>query len=238
MFEDATFSSRNLYPTQARKWMFATLTLNLAVVATLVVLPLMRPGTLPRALLTRTFLAPPAISQPAPVHHQASPHPATSQVLLLRDPYLAPTVSPTAINHDPDPGPPAPLNLTGNPIAGADGPPAVFPSDPPPAIRPAPKPQKTITLSGGVTEGLLLSKTTPTYPPLALATRTSGTVVLAATISTAGTIQHLRVLSGNPMLTTAALAAVQNWRYRPYQLNHQPVDVETTINVVFSLGNR
>jgi protein TonB len=55
--------------------------------------------------------------------------------------------------------------------------------------------------------------------------------------SKAGTIENLRVLSGPPMLVNAALDAVKTWRYRPYQLNGEPVEVETTINVVFKLGN-
>jgi protein TonB len=59
---------------------------------------------------------------------------------------------------------------------------------------------------------------------------------LQATISTAGTIENLRVSSGPAMLRQAALDAVQNWRYKPYELNGEPVEVETTVNVVFTLG--
>ena len=62
-----------------------------------------------------------------------------------------------------------------------------------------------------------------------------GTVVLAATISRDGVIQNLRVLSGPPSLRIAAQEAVAQWRYRPYLLNGQPVEVETTINVVFAM---
>jgi protein TonB len=65
--------------------------------------------------------------------------------------------------------------------------------------------------------------------------RVEGTVELAATISKTGTIANLRVVSGPPALQQAAFDAVSNWRYRPYLLNGQPVDVETTVNVVFSL---
>jgi protein TonB len=64
-----------------------------------------------------------------------------------------------------------------------------------------------------------------------------GTVVLAATISTNGTITNLRVVSGPVVLQQSAIAAVSNWRYRPYMLNGQPVDVETTVNVVFKMGD-
>jgi protein TonB len=85
---------------------------------------------------------------------------------------------------------------------------------------------------------MLLYKTTPVYPAIAKAAGVGGTMVLAATISKSGLSENLRVLSGPPMLRQAALDAVRNWRYRPYLLNNQPVEVETTVNVVFSMGNR
>jgi protein TonB len=66
--------------------------------------------------------------------------------------------------------------------------------------------------------------------------RVQGTVVLAATISKTGAIENLRVVSGPPMLAMAAEQAVQTWRYRPYLLNGAPVEVETTVRVVFHLG--
>jgi len=61
-------------------------------------------------------------------------------------------------------------------------------------------------------------------------------VVLQATISKSGGIENLRVVSGPPMLQQAALDAVRAWRYKPYLLNGDPVEVETTVNVVFNLG--
>jgi protein TonB len=84
-------------------------------------------------------------------------------------------------------------------------------------------------------EGLLLFKTAPPYPVLAKATRTEGTVVLEAIISKAGAIENLHVVSGPPMLRQAAFDAVRTWRYRPYLLDGQPTEVETTVNVIFSL---
>jgi protein TonB len=83
--------------------------------------------------------------------------------------------------------------------------------------------------------GLILRKTVPAYPPIARTTRTQGTVELQATVSKSGTIENLRVISGSPMLQQAAIDAVQQWIYRPYLLNGQPVEVETTVNVVFRL---
>jgi protein TonB len=95
---------------------------------------------------------------------------------------------------------------------------------------------KKLTISSGVMQGMLLQKTTPVYPPIAKAARVSGTVVLQATISKTGAIENLHVLSGPAMLQQAALDAVKSWRYRPYLLNNEPVEVETTVNVIFTLG--
>lgn len=97
-------------------------------------------------------------------------------------------------------------------------------------------PPKKINISAGVAVGMLIQKTQPIYPPIAKAARVQGTVILQATISKQGTIENLRVISGPAMLQEAALDAVKTWRYRPYLLNNEPVEVETTINVIFSLG--
>jgi protein TonB len=105
----------------------------------------------------------------------------------------------------------------------------------PPKVQAAPP--KKVNISGGVAQGLLLQKTQPSYPPIAKAARVSGTVVLQATISKTGTITNLRVLSGPEMLRQAALDAVRSWRYRPYLLNNEPVEVDTTVNVIFTLGS-
>ena len=93
---------------------------------------------------------------------------------------------------------------------------------------------KKVNISGGVAAGMLLQKTIPLYPPIAKAARVSGTVLLQATISKAGRIENLRVISGPAMLQQAAMDAVKSWRYRPYMLNGEPVETETTINVVFT----
>jgi protein TonB len=87
-------------------------------------------------------------------------------------------------------------------------------------------------------EGSLIRRVQPIYPPLARSARVQGSVVLSALISKAGTIENLRALSGHPMLVAAAIEAVRQWRYRPYILNAEPIEVETQITVSFSLtGN-
>jgi protein TonB len=95
---------------------------------------------------------------------------------------------------------------------------------------------KNVSISSGVASGLLLQKRDPVYPALAKQSNVSGTVVLEATISKSGAIQNLHVLSGPVMLRQAALDAVGMWRYKPYLLDNQPVDVQTTISLTFSLG--
>lgn len=90
-----------------------------------------------------------------------------------------------------------------------------------------------IRVSQGVSTGHLINKVEPLYPPLARSARIQGQVVLTAIISKDGTIEDLRVLSGHPLLIQAALDAVRQWRYKPYLLNGEPVEVETTVTVNF-----
>jgi TonB family protein len=95
---------------------------------------------------------------------------------------------------------------------------------------------RQVKITAGVAQGMLISKQTPVYPRIAKAARVSGTVVLQATISKTGSVENLRVISGPAMLQQSAMDAVKNWRYRPYLLNGEAVQVETTVNVMYSLG--
>jgi protein TonB len=92
-------------------------------------------------------------------------------------------------------------------------------------------------ISAGVAEGMLTRKTPPIYPQFAKDARVSGTVVISAHITPAGTIQDLRAMSGPSILRAPALDAVKTWHYRPYMLDGKPVEVETTIRVIFSLDH-
>ena len=85
-------------------------------------------------------------------------------------------------------------------------------------------------------EGNLIYRVQPVYPPLARQARVQGSVELRAIISRTGTIENLIVVRGHPMLSAAAIDAVRRWRYRPYLLNSQPVEVETEITVNFLLS--
>ena len=94
-------------------------------------------------------------------------------------------------------------------------------------------PPKRIRVSQGVTRGLLIQKTEPIYPPLARQARVQGDVVLKAIVSKEGNIKQLELISGHPMLAPAAIEAVQQWHYRPFLLNGEPVEVETQVTVTF-----
>ena len=87
-------------------------------------------------------------------------------------------------------------------------------------------------------EGNLIYRVQPQYPPLARQARVQGMVVLRAMISRQGKIENLQVVSGHPLLVQSAINAVFEWRYRPYYLNNQPVEVETWITVNFTLSAR
>ncbi|OLB86431.1 MAG: hypothetical protein AUI17_04340 [Acidobacteriales bacterium 13_2_20CM_2_55_5] len=82
----------------------------------------------------------------------------------------------------------------------------------------------------------LINRVQPLYPPLAKQARIQGQVVLRAVISRSGAIENLQVLSGHPMLVQAAMDAVKQWRYRPYSLNGEAVEVETRVTVNFVLS--
>ncbi len=105
-----------------------------------------------------------------------------------------------------------------------------------PAIVPPPKPVARPPRISHMMEGNLIYKVQPMYPPLARAARIQGPVHLRAIISRTGTIENLQAIDGHPMLVGAALDAVRQWRYRPFILNGDPVEVETQVTVNFSLS--
>ncbi len=92
-------------------------------------------------------------------------------------------------------------------------------------------------ISQGVSRGLLIHQVSPVYPKTALAMRVEGTVELTTTISKTGDITHVKVVSGEAQLAKAAADAVKQWKYKPYLLNGEPVDIETAVTVNFKLPN-
>lgn len=239
MFEDSTFESAHRIHTRSRTWGVVAFTLNGLIVAALVVIPLIYPEALPKRVVDVLLTAPPPPTNPRPPEPQR-PQAARTVTQLVDGHMFAPRIIPATITMLAKPeAPPADWQqIPGAALSNGNGdnPAAIFSghNDRPAVVQGPPKGPTVI--SRGVAEGMLLQKVTPRYPPIAQASRTQGTVVLQAVISKNGMIENLRVLSGSPMLTQAALDAVGQWRYRPYLLNGEPVAVETTINVVFRLS--
>jgi len=101
-------------------------------------------------------------------------------------------------------------------------------------MLPMPTPAPT-SVPGDVEARNLVFGPQPMYPPIAKAAHVSGDVVLRALIDTLGAVKSLQVLSGPELLNAAAQDAVSRWRYKPYLVNGQPVEVETTVTVSFTL---
>jgi len=234
MFEDSTFESTGRIRTRSRGWMIAASAFNGSILFALVLIPLIYPEALPRIAIPILMEAP---AQPAPEPKPVERVQHTDRVKpeMRGGQIFAPPVIPTGIliaqrqetlqNINP-----ANMDEDGSPSGGNNP----FGSQ---NQRPVVREQVRgpVRISGMVVEGMLIDKRMPIYPAIARATRTEGTVVLQATISRNGTIENLHVASGPAMLQQAALDAVMSWRYRPYLLNGEPVEVETTVNVIFKL---
>jgi protein TonB len=238
MFEDSTFESANRIHTRSRTWGMVAFTFNGLILAALVVIPLIYPEALPQKMMSMLLTAPPApAAAPKPIVQPAHSQESQGQRQMIGLSLTVLRQIPTADPHMSGPErPPGDSQITigsGTGIPGGD-PFGIGTTSRPVVVQAAPK--GPVIISRGVAEGMVLQKIVPRYPPIAQASRTQGTVVLQAVISKNGTIQDLRVVSGSPMLTQAALDAVSQWRYRPYLLNGEPVAVETTINVVFSMN--
>ena len=241
MFEDSLVESSGTLSRQ-NTW---TATLSFAVQAllagALALLPLIYTEALPWRQIAAIVNAP----APPPPPAQSSPIPlrtAQPRTMLAEGVLRLPGPIPrhVAMVHDEETTSGAAPDLAG--VPGGTGlrvPNSVINNviQAPPALPKLAGPSK-VRVSSGVAQGLLIHQVKPVYPSLAVQARVQGTVVLQAVIAKDGTVQDLRVVSGHPLLVRAALEAVQLWRYKPYLLNHQPVEVDTQINVNFTLGSR
>jgi protein TonB len=234
MFEDALMESGGGIRTQ-RSWTSTVAAIcNGSIACLLALLPLLHPASLPRQTFSMLLAAPAPPAPPSP--HMPRVVSATHAAIFV-NPLTPPRIIPDHIataDHQPLPTDAglAPLaKESGGSLAGL---PDSIGTAVPSQVRVSPA--KTLAISSGVMAGNRLSGADPQYPAIARAARVQGTVVLAATISRSGVIENLRVISGPPMLVSAAQEAVRTWRYRPYLLNGEPVGVETTVRVVFTLG--
>jgi protein TonB len=235
------------------KWRFAGLFIQAGLAGGMLLVPMVSPEILSVMLPKALIYVPVKQLAPVEVEVQQRSGPATNspvtvaQVRPAARPFQAPSVIQAVANIiDPEGyAPPALAIGTGRASANSDGIPSeglvftIAPAAPPPKpAEPAKKePPKSIRVGGNVQAANILSRINPVYPPLAKQARISGTVKLEGVIARDGTVQQLRVLSGHPLLTPAALEAVKQWRYRPTHLNGDPVEVIAPIEVHFILSN-
>ena len=244
MFEEMVVSSQTNKKTNKPLTVLISTVIQLSLVGILILIPLIYTEALPKAMLSTMLVAPPPPPPPPPPPVQQQIVKVKPQVHLMQNNQLiAPKVIPKELKQikeeaEPDPnmmgmqgGVPGGVaggsmgGVLGGVIGGAGGAP------------PPPKPTTRIKQGGAVTAASLINRVQPVYPPLARQTRVSGTVRLHAIISKDGSVQQLEVLQGHPLLVQAALDAVRQWRYRPTLLNGEPVEVDTTIDVIFSLNS-
>ncbi|HEX4067661.1 MAG TPA: energy transducer TonB [Acidobacteriaceae bacterium] len=240
MFEDSLVESSHRIRTHAQRYVAGSFFLEAALVTLLVLLPYFYPEALPRKFLLLPLLPPPPPAASAPAQRTAAAPVAHTEILDAA--IVAPSHIPRTWNRIIDSTPPGPnlpnladlgrgrTGVLGIPDLGTATPPAVVPVRP---VQPAPR----LRVSAGVAAGQLIVPIQPVYPAIAMQARVQGTVVVDAVIGKDGRIASLHVISGPPLLAGAAVTAIQRARYRPWTLNGEPVEVETTIRIVFSLGD-
>ncbi len=216
------------------------------VVGALALVPLIYTQALPTMVTPHCPVVqsgpPPAVQ---PIRPTTAPHDAVLNPLVA--PPVIPTIVATIVDKPEPPqidfGPPGPYVPGAIPGIGSGNGDVIgaMPwktSTPPPlpVVHPAAKKQP-YRVGGDAIAARAIYQPRPEYPALAKMARVQGTVVLQAIIGQDGTIQNLKVLSGHPLLSQAALDAVKTWRYQPTLLNSEPVDVLTEIDVTFTLGD-
>ncbi|HWB33465.1 MAG TPA: TonB family protein [Acidobacteriaceae bacterium] len=241
MFEGSLVESRGLVVSRSQRWStLGSAALQLLLAALIVAIPMLRPQTM------KIFTSPPQLTAPLmrtpppqqPVHVVTSSAPssgpgAPSQPAQMPSGIRHFSLQPGMPGDDLPPGPIGSIVMDGGPNPMA----SLGPAGSSPAITVThPEHRGPVSVSGGVTTGMLLAPIRPVYPPIARAAGIQGTVVISAIISKAGAIESAHAVSGPAMLRQAALDAVVRAHYRPYLLSGQPVEVETTVTVMFTLG--
>lgn len=209
------------------------------ILGILILIPLIYTSALPKTLMSTFLVAPPPPPPPPPP-------PAVVKVikvlpkLIQQGKLQAPTVIPKKIemiHEEPQPdvgmvgGVPGGVpggsagGVLGGIIGGAPG------------LAPPPKPPERIRIGGNVMAARIISQPSPVYPAIARTARIQGTVVLHGIIGKDGTVKEIQYLSGPPLLMHSCMDAVRQWRYSPYLLNNEPVEVDTTISCVFKMGD-
>jgi periplasmic protein TonB len=243
MFEDSLIESGGRLKTKRGLTTTISVLIQVGIIIVLVLIPLIFTEALPKQQFMTFLVAPPPPPPPpppaaAPVHvvHQV-------QTDIVNGQLRTPTKIPQKIQMiKEDEAPPqmasagvvggVPGGIPGGSMGGVIG--GII-STTPVAVPHIAAPTR-VRVSSGVQSGLLVKRVQPNYPPLARQARIQGKVILQAQISKEGNIENLTLVSGHPMLAPAAIEAVKQWKYRPYLLNGEPVEVETQVEVNFTLS--
>jgi protein TonB len=246
MFEEMVVSNAKNKKTNKPWTVFISMLLQIAFLALLILIPLIYTEALPKTLMSSILLAPPPPPPPPPppaavqvVHVKpvahlmeagklVAPKAIPKDVKIIKEEEAPPDVGAGMVGGVP--GGVAGGSM-GGVIGGVIGGAGSTAAPPPPKVTP-----KRITVGGNVQAAHLVNRVQPVYPPLARQTRISGTVKLHAIIGKNGAVEQLQVVSGHPLLVQSALDAVKQWRYQPTLLNGEPVEVDTEIDVIFSLA--
>src|SRR5580698_6615431 len=237
MFEDSLLESGGRLKTKRGRTTTFAIILEIALVGLMVLMPLIFTEALPKQQLMTFLVAPPPPPPPPPP--AAAPVKIVKQVQtdIVNGELRTPTKIPQKVQMIKEDEAPPPVMASNGVVGGVPG---GVPggqmggviggiiNSTPVAVPKVATPQR-VRVSQGVTQGLVLRRVNPNYPPLARQARIQGQVVLQAEISKAGDIQNLRLISGHAMLAPAAIEAVKQWKYKPYLLNGEPVEVETTV---------
>ena len=237
MFEDSLMESGGKIRTNQKYTTTISFVIEAVVVGFLILLPLLITEALPLHQLNSFLVAPPP-PPPPPPPPAAAPVQKVIQHEIVNGELRTPSKIPKKITMIKEEETPPSTGVVGGVVGGVPGGQVggvvgsiISSSAPPPKVA---TPQK-LRVSQGVAEGNLLRRVEPQYPQMAKVAHIQGDVVLAATISKGGSIENLHQISGHPILVQAAMEAVKQWRYKPYLLNGEPVEVETTIKVTFKM---
>jgi periplasmic protein TonB len=244
MFEDSLLESGGRLKTKRGRFTTIAFILEIGLVIVLVLIPLIFTEALPKQQLMTFLVAPPPPPPPPPP--AAAPVHIVKQIQtdIVNGELRTPTKIPQKVQMIKEDEAPPPVMAASGVIGGVPG---GVPggqmggviggiiSSTPVAVPKVATPQR-VRVSQGVSSGLLVRKVQPVYPPLARQARIQGTVLLRAQISKDGSIENLQLISGHPMLAPAAIEAVKQWKYRPYLLNGEPVEVDTEVVVNFTLS--
>lgn len=232
----------------ARKALSLGYLLEAALVGALLLMPLIYTEALPKAVFEWVIPMPPppAAAPSAPAARVRQVRHVTAEEILNSHPVIPPAIQRIVETPEP-PEITGGINSTGVPGGVPNGVPhGVFNSiltpgagSPPPPTPAAVQTRRHTPLPvGGIVQAAkLILGPRPEYPPLARMARIQGDVHLEAVISADGTIQHLTLISGHPLLVDAAMKAVARWRYQPTLLDGEPVEVVTDVDVKFILGD-